>query len=100
MTDDEKRKQMDARNQAIVAYYNEGNNPRKCASKFGVGRQRVLQILQKLGAWKPYVKSDRTKHVGVVVSEETKGRLHEKADEKGMSVSQFAADALERAVAE
>jgi predicted HicB family RNase H-like nuclease len=36
----------------------------------------------------------------VNVSEETKVALKEKADEQGTSVSRFASDALDRAVAE
>ena len=88
------------RNKAICDYYNAGHKLRECASKFQLGRQRILQILQAGGAWKPYVKTDRTKYIGVNVSEDTKVALKELADAEGKSVSKFTADVLDRVVAE
>lgn len=91
---------MDERNAAICAYYKEGHNLRQCASRFKIGRQRVLQILQAAKAWHPYVKSGRTKHLGVTVTEETKRKLEELAARKDASVSRYASDRLEEVVAQ
>lgn len=99
MTDDEKRAQMTTRNQAICDFYKAGHKQKECASKFKLGRQRVLQILQAGGAWKPYEKGDRTKFLGVNVSEETKEALARKAEAQGVSVSRLASDALDAVVA-
>ena len=100
MTPEEKATQMTARNAAICAHYTSGHTVRECASHFILGRQRIMQILQEAGVWKPYVKGERTKFLGVNVSEETKDGLKAKADAEGKSVSRFASDVLDAAVAE
>ena len=98
MTSEEKAQQMADRNAAIVAYYLAGNKLSAVASRFRLGRQRTLQILQKAGAWRPYERTGRTKFLGVSVSEETKAALKAQAKEQGVSVSKFASDALDAAV--
>ena len=100
MTDEEKRNNMTTRNTSICAHYTSGHTVRECASHFTLGRQRIMQILMAAGVWKPYVKGDRTEFVGVNVSEETKDGLKAKADAEGKSVSRFASDVLDAAVAE
>ncbi len=95
MTDDEKREQREARERAICAYYLEGHRCAEVASKFRLSRQRIQQILHKAGAWKPYVKGDRTKHLGIMVNDETHAALTEKAQKQGRSVSAMAAEQLE-----
>ena len=86
------------RNAAICAHYVSGATLKDCASRFQLGRQRVMQILMAGGVWRPYVKDGRTKFVGVVVSPETKDALKEKADAAGKSVSRFASDVLDEVV--
>ena len=100
MTDDEKRAQMIQRDDAIKAYYLEGHTVRECASHFRLNRSRIYQLLCKAGVdtTRPS-KSKRNKFLGVNVSEETKDALKAKADEQGTSVSRFASDALDAAVA-
>lgn len=98
MTPEERAMQMKERNAAICAYYSEGHKLKECARKFQLGRQRILQVLQVAGAWKPYVKGERTKFLGVNVSEGTKDALKVKADAEGKSVSRFASDVLDEAV--
>lgn len=100
MTDEERANQMKDRNQMICAYYDAGHTLKQCASEFQLGRQRVLQILQAAGAWKPYVKQGRSKFLGVNVTSETKDAIKQKADAEGVSVSKFASNALEQAVRE
>ena len=72
MTPKEKQMQRLARDAAICVYHQDGHKLSECASKFRLDRQRVLQILKKAGIWRPYVKTNRTKFLGVSVSEETK----------------------------
>lgn len=98
MTPDERKAQMNERNAAICDYYQQGHKLAECASRFKLGRQRVLQILQAAGVWRPYVKSKRTEFLGVTVSEATKENLKTAADARGVSVSQFTADALDDAL--
>jgi hypothetical protein len=99
MTPEEKAKQMEERNAAICAYYLDGHRKMAdCERKFQLGRQRILQILKESGAWRPYVKGDRTKFVGVNVSEETKDALKKKADEAGVSISRMVSDQIDEMV--
>lgn len=98
MTPEEKAQQMTDRNAAICAYYAAGHKPRECASKFGLGRQRVLQILQAGGVWKPYERGSRTKFLGVNITENTRDALKAKAGAQGVSVSRLASDALDEVV--
>ena len=100
MTDDEKKANMTARNTAICSHYASGHTVRECASKFTLGRQRIMQILQEAGVWKPYVKGERTKFLGVNVSEGTKDALEQRATAEGKSVSRFVSDKLDAAVME
>lgn len=88
------------RNAAICAYYEQGHKLSKCASKFEISRQQVMNILKQAGVWRPYVKGGRTKFLGVSVSEETKDALRKRAEEEGKSVSRLASDALDAVVAE
>lgn len=98
MTEDEKRELKLERNRMICAYYAQGHKLRQCATHFRLGRQRILQILQQEGAWVPYVKMGRNKFLGVNVTERTKRKLKEKADEQGISVSRLASDTLDEMV--
>ena len=88
-----------ARNLAVIGYYKEGHRISQCASKFGLSRQYVQQVLQKAGVWKRYVRTKRTEFLGITVSEETKQALKQHAEQKGVSVSQLASDALDAVVA-
>ena len=99
MTPEERATAMTTRNANIVAYYTAGNKLKAVAQHFGLGRQRIMQILQAAGAWTPYVKGDRTKFLGVNVTERTREALSQKAEERGVSVSRFASDALDEMVA-
>lgn len=98
MTPEEKRDQMIARNKAICDYYKEGHKLREVASKFRLGRMRVLQILQAAGVWKPVVNQGRDQHLGVTVTKETKEALAKAAEENGESISKLSSDILEKAV--
>lgn len=100
MTNEEKSAAMKTRNDEIVAYYQAGNKLKACASRFKLGRQRIYIILQAAGAWIPYVKGDRTKFIGVNVSQETKEAIASRAEKEGVSVSKFVSDRLDQAVAE
>lgn len=88
----------DERNAAICAYYLEGHKLPAVASRFKLGRQRILQILQQAGVWKPIEKGKRTKFLGVTVREETKDELSRLATERGVSVSQLTSDVLDEVV--
>lgn len=83
------------RDAAICAYYEEGHKVAQCASRFQLGRMRVIQILQKAGVWRPYVKSDRTQFLGVSVTQEGKAALAREADRQGTSMSAVASDLIE-----
>lgn len=98
MTHEEKTQQMLQRNKDICACYAAGNKVAAVASRFQLGRMRVLQILQSAGVWKPYVKSGRTAFIGVNVSEATKAALVAKADAEETSVSVLASEVLDKAV--
>lgn len=98
MTSEEKKDQMNKRNEGICAFYAEGHSVAKVASQFKLGRQRVQQILTEAGVYQPYVKMDRTKFLGVSVTNETKDALKAKAYERGVSVSRLTSDILDRAV--
>lgn len=95
MTTAEKQANMATRNAEICAYYADGHKLSECASRFKLGRQRVLQILQAAGAWKPYVRTDRDQFLGVTVTKPTKDALFEEAERKGVSVSKLTSDILD-----
>lgn len=99
MTDEEKKERMTERNKSICDYYLDGHKLSECASKFKLGRQRVQQIVQAAGVWKPYIKGGRTKFLGVTVTADAKDGLKIRADQKGVSVSQLAADAIDEMLA-
>ena len=107
MTTEERQARSAQRNADICAYYQQGINAsattsaaaKACASRFGLGRQRILQILQTAGVWKPYVKTGRTKFLGVNISEQTRDALKEKASEAGVSVSRMVSDVVDEMVA-
>lgn len=98
MDETTKRELKRQRDEAICAYYVAGHKLAECASHFRLGRLRVLQILKAGGVWKPYVKTKRTKFLGVTVTPETKAALEEKAEDLGVSVSKLASDALDEVV--
>ena len=98
MTPEEKQARMDQRNVDICLYYKDGHKLSECASPFQLGRQRILQILQKGGVWKPYEKMKRDKFLGVTVKDETHLALKERAVEEGTSVSRFVSDHLDNLV--
>lgn len=98
MTSEDKVKQMTDRNNAICTYYTDGHTLKETASFFQLHRQRVLQILQTAGVWRPYVRGSRTQFLGISVTEETKNGLRRRADEQGISVSRLASNALEEVV--
>jgi len=89
---------MEERNAAICAYYKADHSVAACADKFNLGRQRILQILQKAGVWKAVDKGERTKFLGVSVKDKTKEGLGTLAKKKGVSVSKFASDVLDGVV--
>lgn len=98
MTVDEKKIQMTQRDAAICEYYVAGHKIAACASQFKLGRQRILQIIKAAGVWKPYTKMDRTRFLGVNVTDATKGALKVRAGKRGISVSQLSSDILDEAV--
>lgn len=95
MTEQEKQAQREARNAAICKYYLDGHKLSETSRHFKLGKQLVLRILKQAGAWRPYVKSNRTRHVGIVASEETKNALHRLAEERGTSVSALGSEILD-----
>lgn len=94
----ETKKAMKERNERICAFYAEGHSQAECMREFSLKRQRVQQILKRGGAWKRHEPSNRTKFLGVSVSDATKSRLEEKAEDAGVSVSKLASDALDQLV--
>jgi len=96
MTPEEKQAQADDRDSQIEAFYMSGNNLAKCASRFRLSRQRVLQILKARNVWKPYtrVKSDRVNFLGVNISDADKEALREEADRRGISMSALSAETI------
>jgi transposase len=100
MTPEQKQQQRDERDRAIVAYYKEGHKLSETSRRFKLGRQLVLRILKQQGAWRPYVKSNRTTQVGVAVSEGTKQALKELADERGVSMSRLGSEIIDEYVNE
>lgn len=100
MTPEEKRAQMQQRDAAIVAYYQEGRKLSECASRFRLGRQRVLQILKRADAWRPYVKKNRTNFLGVSISDATKEALRRESERRGVSMSSLSDEAIQKMLAE
>lgn len=98
MTPEERRAQAAKRDAEICAYYQAGHKLAECATRFKLGRQRILQILKAAGVWQPYVKMKRTKFLGVSITDETKDALKQKAEERGVSVSRLTSDILDEAV--
>jgi hypothetical protein len=96
MTPEEKRSKKAERDAEICTYYLSGAKLSRCASRFRLGRQRVLQILQKAGVWKPYVKSTRTAFLGVKIEGGIKEQLKQEADRQGISVSQLVSSKLQQ----
>lgn len=86
------------RNKDICASYAAGWRVSQVARQFKLDRQRVRQILQEAGVWRPYQKTERVHHLGVMVTADTREALKEKAEAEGMSVSQLASTALEKLV--
>ncbi len=97
MTNEEKAAQTKQRDDAIVAYYQEGHKISQCARHFHLNRQRVLQILKHREAWVPYVrgpKSDRTDFLGINITEADKQALKAEADKRGVSMSALSAEVI------
>jgi transposase len=89
----EQRTERDA---AICRYYAEGHKIVECAAKFGLGRQRVHQILKASKVWKPIERrSMRSAFIGINVSEDVKAKLIAAARRRGNSLSLFASKVLE-----
>lgn len=99
MTPEERKAQMQQRDADIAAYYQAGHSIVECGRRYGLKRQRVLQILKAAEVWKPYVKGDRTQFLGVSVSEPAKAALKQKAEEQGISVSQLTANTIDEMLA-
>ncbi len=94
MTPEEKQAQMNARNAEICQMYMSGATLAECASRFGVKRQRIKQIVEDAGIWRPYVRpprSDRDEFLGVNLTEADKDALREEATRRGMSMSSLTA---------
>jgi hypothetical protein len=100
MTNEEKALRMEQRNKEICAFYVAGNDLAACASKFGLKRQRLKQLLEKAGVWRPYEKSKRTKFLGVSLTDEDKVALREEADRDGMSMSALSSEWIRQKLAE
>ncbi len=99
MTAQDKKDRMDQRDAELIVFYERGNTLTKTAKKFRISRQRALQILQVYGVWKPYVKTDRTKFLGVFVTKEDKKALKAEADRRGVSMSKLSADVIKEMLA-
>ena len=95
MTPEEKQAKLDLRNAAVCDYYLAGHKLSECAKHFELGRQRVLQILKQREVWVPYVRTKRTKFLGVSIKPAAKKALKRKASEKGISVSKLVSDAVD-----
>lgn len=87
-----------ARDFLICECYKAGASMAECGRRYGLGRQRVQQILKKAGVWRPYSKTRRNQHLGVVVTPETKAALESEAEAKGVSVSKLTSDKLDELV--
>ena len=98
MTPEERQQQREQRDAAICAFYGDNHSLTETSRHFRIGKQRVMQILKAGGVWRPYVKSNRTHQLGIVVSEETKKALHERAEEEGTSVSRLGSKVLDEFV--
>lgn len=96
MTYDKTNEQRDAE---ICRRYSAGETLSELARCFGLGRQRIQQIVKKGGVWKPYERQ-RDQFIGVSVSGETKEKLKQKAEGKGVSLSRLTSDALDELVKE
>ena len=99
MTPEERQVEKAERDAAICAYYQEGHTMAACVARFHLSRQRVIQILKKAGVWRPYVKSVRTKFLGISVTEEAKRELRQRAARRGVSVSKLVSDVVDAAIA-
>ena len=58
--------------------------------KYNLGSQRIKQILQRGGVWRPREKTDRTEFLGIATDARTKRNLKANADALGISVSDYA----------
>lgn len=88
------------RDKALCAYYELTGSTKATAERFCLGRQRILQILKKASVYKPLKKTDRTLFLGIHVNKQTKEGLTALAARQFTSVSELAADVLERKVQE
>jgi DNA-binding CsgD family transcriptional regulator len=89
------------RNAQISRMYIGGATLQECAEAHKISRERVRQVLRKLGVFKRHrvvKKSERNAFLGVNVSEPTKTALKEKAAAEGKSVSQLASEVLDEVV--
>lgn len=94
MTPEEKRKQMEDRDARICAGYRDGQKISQLASTFRMNRQRIIQILKREGAWRPYQKNGRDTFLGVSISREDKVALEAEAERRGVSMSSLSAEAI------
>ena len=81
------------RNTELCKLYTEDWTIPALATRYAISRLRVRQILRAAGVWKR--SAHRPAFLGVDVTEETKDKLKELADQKQTSMSRLAADAIE-----
>lgn len=97
MTQEERR----ARDAEICQRYLSGLSLAESGRPFGIGRQRVKQIVQAAGVWRAAKKTNgRDEFLGVNISEEDKQALREEAARRGLSMSALTADLIRDMLAE
>lgn len=99
MTHEEKQRQMEQRNADICSYYKADHNVAECGKRFGLKRQRILQILQASGVWQPYEKTGRDVFLGISLTEGDKAALRAEAERRGVSMSALSAEAIKEMLA-
>jgi hypothetical protein len=97
------REELDSRDKDICALYMEGKSLAECGLKYGIGRQRVKQIVEKAGLWrepKPVPLSGRDELLGVLISDDDKKTLRAEARRRGISMSEMTAEWIKNKLAE
>lgn len=92
------REEIADRNDDLCKYYVEGHTLDECAERFGFSSQWARKILQRKKIWRPQYIKNRTKFLGVNISEETKAALARQAEERGVSVSRLVSDHVDKLV--
>lgn len=80
------------RNAEICKLYQDGATIPALATQFGISRQRIRQIVRAGGVWQRA--TTRPVFLGVDVTQETRDKLKEIADQKQTSMSKLASDAI------